>query len=304
MEGPLYDEKIKLTMYQAVSKVHNASLEDILGSIHHYCNGATQESQGLTHVINHIALSTVTFHKKGQMQHKLMSWDTNTLPESTEYQQHADQVGTLHMHGKTIPGDLNVSLLYFVNKRRLKISGGFPDINVIKYVGTKVHGSLEGNEADILDAGILEFLNNLQSICSKIFGVPCVRPTINLLNAQYDIGYNITGLDCFPSIARETKAFHRVMDPLAELGGRRTAIKLYMSEDSKEYSCAFDHKGKVQIFGCVKYSQIFGLMNKLDDTLEIAKCCGDVKFIEREVKNTIKRKYVKSGKYSKKKQKV
>ena len=303
-EGPLRDEKLKLTMYQAVSMVHSSSFEEILGSIHQYCNSTKRESRQATHVIDHIEFSQVSFLKKGQLHHELMTWDTDVLPEESDYKKHVSTVGTLHMHGKTVPGDLNISLLYFVNKRRLKISGGFPEVNVIKYVGSEMNGGTEGNESEIIDLGIKEFLVYLQNICSDIFGVMCVRPTLNLLNAQYDIGFNIKGLDCFPNIARETKIFSRVVDPMHELGGRRTAIKLYVLEDSKEYSCAFDHKGKVQIFACTKYKQIYGIMTKLDECLEIAKICGDVEFTERKIQTEQKRKYVKSGKYSKKKQKT
>ena len=304
MESPVNDDKIKLTMFQTTSKLTSLSLEDVMGCFHSYFNTERVIDED-AFIERFVVQGPVKLLCSGKLSNSLCDWDTTTLPEETNYNEVKHNTGSIHVKVKTCPGNINLSLLFFFKGRTLKISGGLPPIDVIKFYGLKAKNLNVSDlkyddltvddvqeQTKILDTGIECYINSINRICGCLFDTMPTGTTLNMLNAQYDIGYNISSLDTFPAFASDTKLFSQVLEPNAEICGRKQAVKLYIEHNSgKYYSCAFDHKGKVQIFSCLNYGHVYNMMHKVDDVLEMAKLCGVLTFVERDTYTRPKCKY-------------
>jgi len=304
MESPVNDDKLKLTMFQTTSKLTSLSVEDVMGCFHSYFN-TERVIDGDALIERFVVQGPVKLLRSGKLGDSLCDWDTTSLPEETNYNEVKHNTGSIHAKVKTYPGDINLSLLYFFKGRTLKISGGLPPIDVIKFYGLKTKNldvldlkcdDLSTNDVQeqtkILDTGIECYINSINKVCGCLFDTMPRGSTINMLNAQYDIGHNISSLNTFPAFARDTKLFNKVIEPNAEIFGRKKAVKLYVEHNSgKYYSCAFDEKGKVQIFSCLNYEHVYDMMHKVNNVLEMAKLCGSLTFIERDTYTRPKRKY-------------
>lgn len=308
MDSPVNDDKLKLTMFQTTSKLTSLSLEDVMGCFHSYFN-TERVVDGDAFIERFVVRGPVKLLCSGKLNNSLCDWDTTSLPEETNYKEVKHNTGSIHVKVKTYPGDINLSLLYFFKGKTLKISGGLPHIDVIKFYGLKAKNldlldlKFDDLSADdvqeqtkIIDTGIECYINSINKVCSCLFDTMPRCSTINMLNAQYDIGHNISSLNTFPAFASDTKLFSKVMEPNAEIFGRRNAVKLYVEHNNgKYYSCAFDEKGKVQIFSCINYGQVYDMMHKVDNVLEMARLCEVLTFIERDTYTRPKRKYNKKN---------
>ena len=121
------------------------------------------------------------------------------------------------------------------------------------------------------------------TLSSALCGSKVVEHRSFIVSGQSDIGHGISyDREQLYHFIRDTKLFDRVLPPMEELGGRRTAFKLYIRDHDrgdKEYSCAFDHKGKVQMFSCANYAQVYRLKKLTNELIDMGILCCVIELV-------------------------
>ena len=169
---PPVETNVKLTMYQGVVSLRSTTLEDVVGNVH-FRQRTTNTTGPACRMIEDMTVTDVKFLRKGKLGDVVLRWNPAVLPNSCstviQYSRTVAAEGTPRKHWidtvscLTKPGDLKVSLLYFLKGHSLKISGGFPLFDVIKYMGlnTNEYVNAENESEDcqirIIDDGIRSF---------------------------------------------------------------------------------------------------------------------------------------------------
>lgn len=285
---PLDDENVKLTMYQGVVKLFTSSLEDVIGNAYTFVNEKNALSEApTTALIDDLRVADVRFYRTGRLGDVVARWDTSTLPEKLPLKDMRRDVGSIQFSCVTSPGGLKVSLLYFLKGHNLKISGGFPPFDVVKYLGlsegTSPEDANEEEQVRIIDAGVEVFFRDVINLAASLCGSPVTQRKQFVVSGQYDIRGKIEYDDAqLYHFLKDTRLFGRVVPPNGELRGRRSAFKLYVGDPgrNKEYSCAIDRKGKVQMFSCASYAQVHHLKTLVNEIIHMGVACRVVELMK------------------------
>jgi uncharacterized protein YuzB (UPF0349 family) len=286
---PLVETNVKLTMYQGVVSLRSTTLEDVVGNVYTFVNERMMLPDSTCCMIDDLTVIDVKFLRKGKLGDVVLSWIPTVLPEQLPLNEHSEHIGSIQFSCLTKPGDLKVSLLYFLKGHSLKISGGFPPFDVIKYMGldTNAYVNAEYESEDcqirIIDDGIRSFFGDVVTLSSALCGTKVVEHRSFIVSGQSDIGHGISYVrEQLYHFIKDTKLFDRVLPPMEELGGRRTAFKLYIRDHDrgdKEYSCAFDHKGKIQMFSCANYAQVYRLKKLTNEIIDMGILCCVIELV-------------------------
>lgn len=285
---PLVEENVKLTMYQGMVSLRSSSFEDVIGNAYTFVNERHALPSASGTLIEDFHVADVKFLRKGKLGDVVLRWDPTVLPETLPLKDIRSDVGSIQFSCVTTPGDLKVSLLYFMKGSSLKISGGFPPFEIIKYLGvSSVNYDLpededEGTQVRVIDDGIRVFFDDVISLSSSLCGSKVIERKQFILSGQHDTRRKIVYEgDQLYHFIKDTRLFDKIVPPMHELGGRRTAFKLYITdpERKRDYSCAFDHKGKVQMFSCANYAQVYRMKKMINETINMGMSCGVIQLV-------------------------
>ena len=153
-------------MFQGtLSLEHNLNLYTLLNNVADYKVKDTDTSAH-TNLVNKLSVSNIKIAAKGNLGNVLYNWDfTNTLEITDE---NYENIGSIHFQCTTVPGDLNISLLYFVSSKKLKVSGKLLDIQIAGGLGQEYSETDETLQVYI-NTGLQYYMNDIQLCCIRMF---------------------------------------------------------------------------------------------------------------------------------------
>jgi len=218
--------------------------------IHEYVSNRRQHGSQ-SGVINKLNVNTVKIKKKGNMGANTFIWNPRFSSSMEGYD--TRDVGSLSLACTTDPGNLTISIFYFFNSGKVKVSGKTIDPEVAEAFG---HDPTLSN-TQATDEGLKKYFNSLMEETARLFGI--TPKTENFPLCFLNGGFKIKEIPSsqVQEMAIKSREFPQwflyATGQEPEINGRMFGISLYLSEKLK---VTFDHKGKVQVFSAKSYSDI------------------------------------------------
>lgn len=245
-------------MFQGtLSLDHSLNLYTLLNNIADY--NVKELSCVNTKLVNKLSVSNVKIAAKGNLGRVLYKWDfINTLEITDE---NYENIGSIHFQCTTVPGDLNISLLYFVSSKKLKVSGKLLDIPIAAGIGQEYSES-EKSLQEYINAGLQYYMNDIQLCCIYMFQSKSPSQDSDfvpsLMNGMFEVNKKIINVQNMSVYGNCHKRITYSEGQEPELNGRVFSIKLELDNNSK---LILDHTGKVQIFSAKSYAMMIESMN-------------------------------------------
>jgi len=242
---------ISLQMFNSMTEIEwkeGKSIVEILNNIHEYNmkDGTSQQ------IVNKLKVSRVRVSEKGKLGSYVVDWDGHEGIKISD--EEIEKMGSIQITSTTEPGNLNISLLYYMKTQRLKISGKLLDTVICAGIGQEQH--IEDLEKCI-SYGIQVYMENIYDCCFSMFKSIKKTCEMKLMNGMFDIGYKIMNVESMSVKKHEYITYSEGQEP--ELNGRMFSISLELKNNTK---LILDHTGKVQIFKAKKFEDIVRSMKE------------------------------------------
>jgi hypothetical protein len=252
----------KTQMFQGtLSLSHRQDLYSLLNKVADYKH-TTQSNNKLINKLNvlHLKISS-----KGNFGNIILQWDFNSTLEISD--ENYQNIGAIHLQCKTEPGDLNISLLYFVSSKKLKVSGKLLDIEIAAGLGQEENSKLSLQEC--IHNGLRYYMNDIQQCCVIMFQsdtpLNCHDFVPSLMNGMFEVHKKILHVQNMSNYAHNYSHITYSEGQEPELNGRIFSIKLELDIGTK---LILDHTGKVQIFSAKSYNIMVQSMNMFYEYLD------------------------------------
>lgn len=269
-------QNIKLSMFQGILQLRSGITPYMMcNNIKNYVENNVLVG---SYLLQHLDVGVVNFSDPGKLGQNRVTWHPEE-PLNVRF----ETVGSFNFKCYIPATPTKISVLVFPKSNKVKISGGMVDSNVLKGLGHEVANELSTWNA-AFDLGIQLYFQDVSYILQQILcGTVDYdnRLNLSLLNGIYDTMKHITDINKLSVYAHSTNAYNRVCCPEPEINGRQFAMKIYHVE-GRNYHCAFDHRGKVQVFSALSYSEIYDSCVVAVDLLKTANDNGIVSIIDRK----------------------
>jgi len=244
---------------------HNQDLYSLLNYLADY-NYTQTDTSSNNKLVHKLAVLHVKISAKGNLGRILYNWDfTNTLEISDD---NCENIGAIHLQCTTEPGDLNISILYFVSSKKLKVSGKLLDITIAGGLGQE-HDETCSSLQECIHRGLQYYLNDIQQCCVSMFQSKTPSQDIDfvpsLMNGMFEVNKKILHVQNMSNYAHNYPHITYSEGQEPELNGRIFSIKLQLDNGTK---LILDHTGKVQIFSAKSYNMMFESMNMFYEYLD------------------------------------
>lgn len=260
--------EITLQLFQGCFEVHtkNRGVLSVLLSIQDYLKDTTNINTG---PVKSLKVSVVRLVKKGSLGSVSFTWNPN-LSNLREIETH--NIGSLRIGCKTVPGNYNLSIFYFFESGKIKVSGKTIDPQTASTYG---EGMTQDGTESSTDIGLQTYFDNIMDLTAQALGTLSTTEhfQIGMMNAGFNAGYLRGVQEMAMKASSYPDWFVRAEGQEPEINGRKFAVKLFISDKLR---VSFDHFGKVQVFCAKSFSDVLKCRDIFFKYLEECKRIGIV----------------------------
>lgn len=251
-------------MFQGTITVDH-SHEDLYTLLNHVISYNLKPGTEQCKLITKLKIRDLKISAKGNLGHYLYTWDLSDRLQITD--EDYENIGSIHFTCRTQPGDLNISLLYFVISKKLKVSGKLLDVHLAGGLGQDYVENSCVNEA--INTGLQLYMNDIQTCCFTMFGSNTENSydfAPSLMNGMFDIRKKIQNINNMSTFFTNYPFIQYAEGQEPELNGRIFSIKLIFDNKVK---LILDHTGKIQIFSAKSYNMMLDTQKKFMEYLDL-----------------------------------